>query len=426
MTGKIEVPDQLTGDGRPIHVLYVHHAGAFGGASRSLLELIDGFPHGSVIPRIVTQRGTVPHAFTRKGIELVDTVGISQFDHTQFNYYRGRRWLVLIREVLYLPFTLLALIRARTRWRHIDIVHVNEIVAVSAVVFGKILFGCPVVVHVRSVQEARHGPLRRRFLVRLLRRYASAVIAIDETVRQSLPPDIDVQVVHNSYAAKMQGPERSSAEPPLPPRSPAVVRVAMVGSPLSFKGVQEFVNAARICRERNLPAEFLIAGMHASRRPGPAKMVLRAMGFAHDATGEVQRLVEEYGLADCLRLLEFTSEIDQVYANIDVLCFPSHLHAVGRPVIEAAVWKVPSIVAVRNPQPDTMIDRETGLCIEPGDAEAIADAVSYFCRNRSELTRMGEAAHRLALDNFDSRRNAARVLKIYRRVLAGVSGTASA
>jgi len=30
--------------GLAIHVLYVHHAGAFGGASRSLLELIGDFP----------------------------------------------------------------------------------------------------------------------------------------------------------------------------------------------------------------------------------------------------------------------------------------------------------------------------------------------------------------------------------------------
>ena len=65
-----------------------------------------------------------------------------------------------------------------------------------------------------------------------------------------------------------------------------------------------------------------------------------------------------------------------------------------------------------------MIHRETGLCIEPGDPSAIADAISFFCRNPSETARMGEAAHRLALENFDSGKNAARVLNVYLRALA--------
>jgi glycosyltransferase involved in cell wall biosynthesis len=406
---------------RHVTVLYVHHAGAFGGASRSLLELVEGFAPGSVAPRLVTQRGSVAAIFRRSGVEVLETIGISQCDHTRFGHYRGRRWLLLLREGLYLPFTVLALLRARRRWKGIDIVHVNEVVLLAAAILGKTLFRCPVVVHVRSVQETRHGQLRTRVIGRLLRRYADAVIAIDETVHKSLPPGVAAEVIHNSHTPRAGKPETPSGLE-LPARRPGVLRVAMVGSPLSFKGVREFVEAAHVCRQRGLSAEFLIAGMRGSGRSGPVKRLLRALGFAHDAGEEVERLVTQHALADCVRLMEFAPEIDQIYANIDVLCFPSHLDAVGRPVIEAAFWKVPSIVAVRDPQPDTMIHRETGLCIEPGDPGAIADAVSYFSHNRSELTRMGETAHRLALENFDSRRNAVRVLEIYRRVLAAASG----
>jgi glycosyltransferase involved in cell wall biosynthesis len=166
-----------------------------------------------------------------------------------------------------------------------------------------------------------------------------------------------------------------------------------------------------------------MVGVGADHAPGPMNRLLRATGLTHDAGEEVRRLVEEHGLKDCFHLLEFTPDIDQVYRNIDVLCFPSYLDAVGRPVIEAAFWGVPSIVAVRDPQPDTMIHRETGLCIEPGDPKAIAEAVLFFCLNRSETARMGEAARRLALENFDSGKNAARILDIYFRALA--SGTAA-
>jgi glycosyltransferase involved in cell wall biosynthesis len=198
----------------------------------------------------------------------------------------------------------------------------------------------------------------------------------------------------------------------------------MVGNPLAFKGVCEFVEAARLCRERGLRVEFVLAGVGAEGRTGPLQSMLRAASLVHDAAEELRASVARHGLESTVRLLGFTQDIDQVYANVDVLCFPSYLDAVGRPVFEAAFWKVPSIVAVRDPQPDTMIDRETGLCIGPGDPRALADAIAYFCANPAEAARMGEAAHRLALANFDAARNSARVLEIYRRALAAARKTA--
>jgi glycosyltransferase involved in cell wall biosynthesis len=402
---------------KSIEVLYVHHAGAFGGASRSLLELIEGFPAGSVVARLVTQRGSVGTAFRERGIEVVESAGVSRFDHTSFSHYRGRRWLLLAREAFYLPFTIAALLRARRRWRAIDVVHVNEIVALPAIMLAKWLMRRPVVVHVRSVQQARVPSLRSRFVTWVLRCYADAVIAIDETVRRSLPDHIAAEVIHNAYTAHAQSGSAGSEIQVLPPRKPGILRVAMVGNSLAFKGVREFVAAARLCRERGLSVEFVLVGVGAGNRTGLLKQLLKAAGFVHDVADELHGAIARNGLEDCVSLIPFTQDIDRVYANVDVLCFPSHLDAVGRPVIEAAFWKVPSIVAVRDPQPDTLIDGETGLRIEPADPHAIAEAVAYFIRNPSELARMGAAARELALSNFDACRNAARVLEIYQHVL---------
>ena len=42
-----------------INVLYVHHCGIYGGASRSLFEAISNFPQGKVKPYLITQKGNV-------------------------------------------------------------------------------------------------------------------------------------------------------------------------------------------------------------------------------------------------------------------------------------------------------------------------------------------------------------------------------
>jgi glycosyltransferase involved in cell wall biosynthesis len=401
-----------------LNVLYIHHAGVFGGASRSLLELIEGFPHGTVTPHLITQRGNVGQFFAKRGIEVIETIGISQFDNTRFNHYRGKRWLLLLREAFYLPFTLAALIRARLKWKRIDLVHVNEIVSLAAIVFSRLLFDCPVVVHVRSVQDSRHYRLRGRFLRATLRRNADAVVAIDETVRRSLPPGIESDVVHNTYSAEYGKPGATSTEPPLPPRAPGMLRVAMVGSALAFKGVREFVGAARLCKERGLPVEFLMVGVNPNASLGVARRVLKAVGFTHDAGDEVRRFIQDHGLEHTVRLLGFTPDIDRIYGNIDVLCFPSHLDAVGRPVIEAAFFKVPSIVALNEPLSDTLVHGTTGLRVDPEDARGLADAIEHFCQQASEIQRMGQAAYEHALCYFDSAKNAAQMLEIYGRLLA--------
>jgi len=87
-----------------VSVLYIHHCGVFGGSSRSLLEIIKAFPEKSVKPYLITQKGITSKIFKDLGIETIETIGISQFDNTKIGYYRGFRWLILLREFFYIIF----------------------------------------------------------------------------------------------------------------------------------------------------------------------------------------------------------------------------------------------------------------------------------------------------------------------------------
>ena len=107
---------------KPISVLYFHHSGYYGGASRSLLEMIEAFPDKEVEPFLLTQTGRVGEIFRERGIDVIETVGISQFDHTRYGHYRSFRWLILLREIFYFPFTVSAIIKARLKWKNIEII----------------------------------------------------------------------------------------------------------------------------------------------------------------------------------------------------------------------------------------------------------------------------------------------------------------
>ena len=364
-------------------------------------------------------RGQAATLFAREGYAVTTIRGMTQFDCTRYGHYRGLRWLIALRELFYLPPTLLAVWQARRAADSIDLIHANEITAIVAAVFAKLLLKKPLVVHVRSVQQTEGIPLRRRLLAGLLKKHADAVIAIDATVQESLPREVESTVIHNGFAPRFD-------EPP-PPAVVALrrryhagsLRVGMIGSLLALKGVYDFLEAARISVRDGINADFVIVGSNLRPLSGARAAVLGWLGFARDVERDLQRFVARHGLDDRVHLLGFTQEISSVYRSLDLLCFPSHLDAVGRPVLEAAWFGVPSLAAVERPLPDTFVDGETGLSIPARDPQAIADAVTRLCVDRDRLKRMGEAARRLAEQNFDNAKNAKFVLEIYRRLCEG-------
>ena len=400
-----------------LSVLYLHPISSFGGASRSLMELLRGFPHETVEPYVVVPRGHVADMLIQEGYAVEQSAGISQYDCTRFGHYRGLRWIILLRELAFLPATLWTSYRVSARRRDTDLIHVNEITALIAALLMKALLHRPLVVHVRSVQQVTGIPLRRRLLEFLLRRYADAVIAIDETVRESLPKDIKVEIVHNSFTPPASS-EISPAVADLRSRfHKDSLRIGMVGNLLALKGVYEFLEAARLCVASGANVDFVMVGSNPRKMSGFTGMLLRWLGFSHDLEADVGRFIEKHGLGEHVHRLGFTSDVQAIYRSIDLLCFPSHLDAVGRPVIEAAWFSVPSIVAVDRPLPDTLVDGETGLCIPPRNPEVLAATICRLCTRRDEVRRMGKAARALAEANFDARKNARLMLAVYQRVV---------
>ena len=176
----------------PISVLYIHHSGRFGGASRSLLEMIEAIPDKEIEPFLLTQTGRVGAVFRERGIDVIETVGLSQFDHTRYGYYRSFRWLILLREIFYFPFSVLAIIKARLKWKTIEIVHINEITNIPSIILVKLFFKCPIFIHVRSVQQNEDCPYRKKLVTWILG-LAKKIIAIDLRVRNSLPIEHEVR-----------------------------------------------------------------------------------------------------------------------------------------------------------------------------------------------------------------------------------------
>lgn len=390
---------------QPIRVLLLHAASAFGGASKSMIELLQGMPHGRLQVSVLCPEGGAAEDFRLAGFRVHTVLGIPSWDDTLFGHYRRVRWLILLREAFYLLPCLVALLRLRRSG--FDVVHANEMPLLPIGMLARRIFSSRLVVHVRSLQRGGANSRRTRLLHRWLRERTDAVIAIDESVRRTLVPGGNVDVVHNVMALP---PEQRA-------RQPDELHIGIVGVLLRLKGVYEFVEAARLCKERGIRAEFLVVGENVRKVSGLWGWLLRKLDLARDVRAELEAFIEAHQLQNYVRLTGFVRNVSAVYADLDILCFPSHLDAAGRPVFEAALHGVPSIVAIRDPLPDTIVHRETGLCIPAPDAGLLVDAICELAADDALRERLGQQARRLAVENCNPMVNADKLLAIYDRVV---------
>ncbi len=399
-----------------ISVLYIHHSGVFGGAARSLLEMIQGFPHENVKAFLVCPKGNVSEVFSQNGINVIDCLGISQFDHTRYGYYRGLRWLILLREMVYLPFTFLAIYKSHKKFGHIDLIHLNEVTNFWSFLFIKFLFDCPIVMHVRSVQQDKVGTFRRKVIGWMLRN-SDRVVAIDLTVANSICNMIEAEIIHNGFRLENDKIKFSKKNYMNNEFHKRPMRILFIGGLYVMKGVLDLLHAIKLCSECGMNIKFTIVGETPVKFSGLSGWFLSKLGFYFDVEHFCKSFIHQNKLSEYVNLVGFSLDIENYIKDSDVLCFPSHLNAVGRPVIEAAIFGKPSIVAIDHLAEDMIKDFETGICIKEKNPESIFEAIKYYYDNPREIGRMGLNSKVLAMNNFNSSKNAIKMLSIYKEIL---------
>lgn len=404
-----------------IRVACVYPTGHFSGAAVSITQVLRSLT-GQVEPGFLVPRGTAAAYFESQQLGPVfATAWLSQFDHTRYGRYRGARWLIALRELLLLPLTWWAVRSFAATAGTFQLIHLNEITGILPAVMLKRRLKVPLVAHVRSHMGEQGDGLRSRLLWRhLFDRHVDHVICIDETVRRTLPPDLrsPVSVVHNALDL---GASRAPAREPLPEpieNPQGRLRVGIVGSLLPVKGVHEFLAAAESLCARRDDLVFVFVGAGLRRLSGLKGALFATLGLAEDTERLIREGIDRAGLGHRILMTGHREDLDNVYRKLDVLCFPSHYNAPGRPIFEAAYFGKPSIVAIENPQPDTLVDGRTGLAIAARDAAALASAIERLADDPAAREDMGRAAQALAQSNFDLHRNARQILDLYRQLIA--------
>src|SRR5437868_649828 len=177
----------------PRRILLVHHRSELGGAPTSLSYLIRELREHEFEPHIYCPPGPAAELFRDAGAE-VHPGPVAGFTHIWASTYRGRRWLLLGRELALLSRHV-ADFRRTVRRERFELVHFNDSPLIPAAWLAR-RAGLPVVWHLRSALPDG-GLDRRSELVRTaIRRFATTSIAINHDVAGVF--GVDSTVVPNS------------------------------------------------------------------------------------------------------------------------------------------------------------------------------------------------------------------------------------
>ena len=186
---------------------------------------------------------------------------------------------------------------------------------------------------------------------------------------------------------------------PEPPGPPLVVLPARL---LFYKGIVEFVEAARVLRTRGTLARFALVG---EGDPGNPASV----------SPEQLRRWEQEGAVE---LLGWHDDMSKIFAQSHIVCLPSHGgEGVPRSLLEAAACGKPIVTTDVPGCRDVVHDGDNGLLVPTQQVAPLADALDRLIRDHGLQRAMGARGRERAVTEFSADIVADQTLQLYAELL---------
>jgi glycosyltransferase involved in cell wall biosynthesis len=247
-------------------------------------------------------------------------------------------------------------------------------------------------------------PISRNRFARMRYDAAARIIAISrwsaERVIHSGIPESKLAIVYEG----IEIPARPSAEQRAEARSrwgvpPDAPLLGCVGVLSPDKGQEWLIRALAELRKKFPSARLLLAG------DGPCRERL-------------QRLAEEAGIADAVIFAGFISDVENVYAALDVFLLPSFFEALSNALMSAMAYAIPSIAFNLGGPAEIIEDGTSGLLVEPANVEGLCTAIAKILSNANFADSLGEKGRQRIEQEFSADKMVDGIIDVYDAILA--------
>lgn len=233
---------------------------------------------------------------------------------------------------------------------------------------------------------------------------ARHVIAISHAIERVLldagVPAERISVVHSAVDVERWTvtPDRGAleAEFDIPAGSPAV---AMVSQFIRRKGHAVLIRALEIMESaaESVPVAVLFGR-------GPLR-------------GEIEEEADRRGVAQWVRFAGFREDLHRWLSSFDLLAHPALMEGLGVAALQAGAAAIPVVGSRAGGIPEIVEHQETGLLVEPGRPEPLAEAMARLLRRPEDRAAMGRAARERIQARFSVPAMVAGNVRVYDEVL---------
>ncbi|MFN8420773.1 MAG: glycosyltransferase family 4 protein [Anaerolineae bacterium] len=249
----------------------------------------------------------------------------------------------------------------------------------------------------------------------------------DSLLAQAITKLANRVIVMSDYIAEFFAQQQQMAK---------VIKIADGLNPAEFDSPQ-LVAKARALRQRlGIPERALVVGLVASINSAwkrhelfieAAAQIHREMpdvlfvhfgpipqqdGLHRTRYLSLQKLASSLGVADRILWAGEVSNIPVMMASLNLLIHPTAVEPFGRVAIEAMASGVPVIGPSVGGIAESVVDKQTGLLVEPNSADALAQAGLELLRDPDKLERLGIAARQHVREHFSIQRHVDQIMKV--------------
>lgn len=179
-------------------------------------------------------------------------------------------------------------------------------------------------------------------------------------------------------------------------------------------GAPFIVCASRLQQEKNVPG--LVDAMSSVRAAHP--QVVCVVAGAGDQETAVRQRIDELGLAGCVHLAGFRSDVLDLIAACDLFVLPSFAEPFGLVLLEAmALGKAVVATAAGGPR-EIVEDGETGRLVKPGDSNALAAGILELLANDHARESMGRSGRARFIEQFTAAQMGWKMIRVYETLIA--------
>ncbi len=277
-----------------------------------------------------------------------------------------------------------------------DIIHVHDWMTCTAGIMLKEMSGCPLVLHIHSLNYDRVGPdkvdwiyklekkaLRRADVIIPVSRYTGEIIREFYKIsgRKIFPVHNGIEKV-KTFKSDKNFPEKL---------------ILFLGRVTMQKGPEFFLEAATKIIENNEKVRFVIAGKG----------------------DKLQEIIESGAYAELRHKIHFTgflnrSEVQYILSITDVFCMPSVSEPFGLTALEAAQFGIPVVLSKRSGAAEVL---SSALTVDFWDTEKMADLVLKLLEDRKLYKACVEQGYR-DLKKLTWTESARKVNELYLKLLS--------